>query len=81
MTGIGRVGAGTRLEDVGEESVETDELSEEVDIGLIKRRRLRIGEFCLRALQIPLPPLYAIGDRDSPADSVAGMESRQFGQT
>ena len=44
MAGIGRVGAGTRLEDVGEESVEANELTEEVDIGLIKRSRLRMGE-------------------------------------
>ena len=53
MAGIGRVGAGTRVEEVGEESVETNEFSEEVDIGLIKRSRLRIREFCLRALLKP----------------------------
>ena len=69
VAGIGRVGTGTRVEDVGDESVETNELSEEVDIGLIKWSRLRIGEFCLRASLNP-PPLYVVGDRNPPANSV-----------
>jgi len=73
MTGIGRVGAGARVEGAGEESVDTSELSEEVDIGLIKRSRLRIEDFCLR--EFPGPSLlYAVGDHDSPANSVAVMQ-------
>jgi len=45
MAGIGRVGAGVRVEDAGDESVETNELIEEVDIGLSKRSRFRIEDF------------------------------------
>jgi len=56
MAGIGRVGAGVRVEDAGDESVETNELIEEVDIGLSKRSRFRIEDFCLRTLSKPLPP-------------------------
>jgi len=53
---MGGVGEKPKLEVFWEESEEVmKELTEEVDIGLIKRSLFRIGEVCVRALLNPLP--------------------------
>ena len=65
VTGIGGVRAGPALEDLREESVETKEFTEEVDMGLIRRNRFRIGEFWLRTPPEALPSFYAVGGHNS----------------
>ena len=60
---------------VRDESVETDESSEEVGIGLIERSS------ALESTPEPSPTLYAISDHGPPANSVAVIQLRQFDQT
>jgi len=59
---MGGVGEKPKLEVFWEESEEVmNELTDEVDIGLIRRSLFRIGEVCVRAL--PNPPLFYICHR------------------
>jgi hypothetical protein len=61
---MGSVRTGLELEDLCDESeVVRKELTEEVDIGLVKRSLFRMGEFCMRVSQSPLLPLPFICHR------------------
>ena len=73
------------LEDLREESeVVRNELTDEVDIGLVVIRNLfRIGEFSMGYLLSPSPPpppLYTQWVTRTPRRSVTGMWSRQYDQ-